>query len=331
MTTTLRHLPDPATPLDLETATAAFDAIIDGEVDDAAIGRFLLALAQRGETADELTAAAMVLRARMHRIEAPDDAMDLCGTGGDGSHSLNISTATSFVVAACGVTVAKHGNRGASSRSGTADVLEALGWCGELSIGRIEACLREVGVTFLFAPRYHPALARVAPIRKALGQRTIFNLIGPLANPAGVRKQLIGVPTPDWLEVIARAGIALGSEAVLTVHGGGLDEVAVHANTSICRADPEGISWEEFDPVARGLALHDRSAIAGGSPEENAAELRQLLAGAGRPAYRDIVIANSAAALTLDGRSWEQALTDAADALDSGAAADKLARFIAFR
>lgn len=324
-------LPDPTRPLDLETAAEAFGAIIDGGVADAAIATFLLGLAERGETAAELTAAARVLRQRMQRIAAPADAIDLCGTGGDGSHSLNVSTATTFVVAAAGVPVAKHGNRGASSRSGTADVLEVLGWQEGQPLARIEACLFATGVTFLFAPRYHPALARVAPVRRQLGRRTIFNLIGPLANPAGVGRQLIGVPAPHWLDIIAEAGVALGGAEILAVHGDGLDEIAAHAPTLLCRATAQGLTRETFDPAAHGLGPFPRADVAGGSPEDNAAELRRLLEGRGRPAYRAIVIANSAAALTLTGRGWPQAIADATEALDSGAAADTLRRFIAFR
>lgn len=324
-------LPDPARPLDAATAAQAFGAIIDGGVDDDRIAAFLLGLAARGETAAELTAAAHVLRQRMQRINAPADAIDLCGTGGDGSHSLNVSTATTFVVAAAGVPVAKHGNRSASSRSGTADVLEALGWQEGQPLDRIEACLFATGVTFLFAPRYHSALARVAPVRRRLGRRTIFNLIGPLANPAGVSRQLIGVPAPQWLDVIAEAGVALGGSEILAVHGDGLDEVAAHGPTLLCRATAEGLHWETFDPASHGLGPHPRAAVAGGSPAENAAELQRLLDGAGRPAYRAIVIANAAAALTLAGRSWPQAIADATTALDSGAAADTMRRFIAFR
>lgn len=324
-------LPDPAAPLDSETAAHTFDLIIRGELPDAEIAAFLTALAERGETAGEIAAAAGVLRGLMLPVSAPDDAIDLCGTGGDGSHSLNVSTAATFVVAATGVPVAKHGNRGASSRSGTADVLEALGWQSDLPMDRVEASLHEIGVTFLFAQRHHPALARVAPIRRALGRRTIFNLLGPLANPAGVSRQMIGVAAPQWLDPIAQAGGALGATEILTVHGGGLDEIAVHAVTDMRRLRNGAVQGERFDPEAAGLGLHDREAIAGGDPAENAAELRALFAGNGRPAYRAIVIANAAAALTLAGRNWAEALAEADTALSSGAAADTLARFLAFR
>lgn len=325
------RLPDPALPLDSDAAAQAFDLIIRGELPDGEIASFLTALAERGETADEIAAAAGILRRLMLPVSAPNHAIDLCGTGGDGSHSLNVSTAATFLVAAAGVPVAKHGNRGASSRSGTADVLEALGWQSDLPMARVEASLHELGVTFLFAQRHHPALARVAPIRRALGRRTIFNLLGPLANPAGVSRQMIGVAAPQWLDPIALAGGALGSAEILTVHGGGLDEIAVHAATDLRRLRNGAIQGETFDPEAAGVGLHDREAIAGGDPAENAAELRALFAGNGRPAYRAIVVANAAAALTLAGRSWSEALVEADAALSSGAAADTLARFLAFR
>lgn len=331
MTALSTRLPDPALALDAQAAADAFDLIIRGDLPDSDIAAFLTALAERGETAAEIAAAAGVLRRLMLPVAAPQGAIDLCGTGGDGSHSLNVSTAATFVAAAAGLPVAKHGNRGASSRSGTADVLEALGWKSDLPLDRVEASLHEIGVTFLFAQRHHPALARVAPVRRALGRRTIFNLLGPLANPAGVSRQMIGVAAPQWLDPIARAGGELGGVEILTVHGGGLDEIAVHAGTELRRYRAGAIESERFDPEAYGLGLHARDAIAGGDPPENAAELRALLEGRGRPAYRAIVVANAAAALTLSGRSWEQALADADAALSSGAAADKLARFLAFR
>lgn len=323
-------LPDPAEPLSEEAAGAAFDAIFEGAADAEAIGAFLLALAARGETAAEIAAAARALRARMVPVAAPPGAIDVCGTGGDGSHSLNVSTAVAFVVAGAGVPVAKHGNRGASSRSGTADVLMALGWEPEQPFERVEACLSEVGIAFLFAQRHHPAMAKVAPIRKALGVRTIFNLLGPLANPAGVRRQLVGVPAPRWALPMAEAALALGAEAVATVHGAGLDEVAVHDESLLVRAGARRAE-ERVTPEMLGLARHPREAVAGGAPEENAAELEALFAGRGRPAYRDIVLANAAAALTVTGRGWAEALAAARESLDSGAAADRLARFLAFR
>lgn len=325
------RLPDPSRPLDAGAAAEAFAHILSADLADAEIAAFLVALAERGETPAEIAAAAGVLRGRMVAVEAPEGAIDVCGTGGDGSHSLNVSTAVTFVVAACGVPVAKHGNRGASSRSGTADVLEALGWRPEMGVARAEACLAEVGVAFLFAQSHHPAMARVAQVRRAIGRRTIFNLLGPLANPAGVRRQMIGVFAPEWTRPVAQAALALGGEAVLTVHGGGLDEVAVHADSGLVRGDARGLAAETVSPEALGLERHALAAIAGGDPAENAAALRDLFAGAGRPAYRDIVLANAAAALTVAGRSWAEGLAEARAALDDGAAAGRLAQFLAFR
>jgi anthranilate phosphoribosyltransferase len=325
------RLPDPSKPLDEGRAAEAFAQILGGDLPDAEIADFLVALAERGETPAEIAAAAGVLRARMTRVTAPDGAIDVCGTGGDGSHSLNVSTAVTFVVAACGVPVAKHGNRGASSRSGTADVLEALGWRPDQPLARAEASLAQTGVAFLFAQNHHPAMARVAPIRRAIGRRTIFNLLGPLANPAGVKRQMIGVFAPQWTRPVAQAAIALGGDMTLSVHGGGLDEIAVHADSGLVRADAHGLSEEQFSPGAHGLGRHPLATIAGGDPEDNARELTALFAGAGRPGYRDIVLANAAAALTVAARDWPQALAEARAALDTGAAADRLAQFLAFR
>lgn len=327
----MNPLPDPSLPLDAGAAADAFDRMLWGDVDDEAIARFLVALSDRGETPDEIAAAAQVLRSRMVRVEAPEGAIDLCGTGGDGSHSLNVSTAATFVVAACGVPVAKHGNRGASSRSGTADVLEALGWNGDLSGDRLEASLAETGIAFLFAPAHHPALARVAPVRRALKRRTIFNLLGPLANPAMVKRQMIGVFSAEWAKPMAEAALKMGSEEILTVHGNGLDEIAVHAESLIFRGREGAVLPERFLPTDYGLSMHDLTAIAGGDPAENAAELRALFEGRGRPAYHDIVVANAAAALTLAGRSMAQGIQEASHAISEGAAADRLARFISFR
>lgn len=327
----MTRLPDASRPLDRDRATEAFAHILASDLADADIADFLVTLAARGETPTEIAAAAAALRARMVRVSAPAGAIDVCGTGGDGSHSLNVSTAVTFVVAACGVPVAKHGNRGASSRSGTADVLEQLGWRTDMGAGRTEACLHAMGVAFLFAQSHHPAMARVAPIRRAIGRRTIFNLLGPLANPAGVTRQMIGVSAPEWTRPLAQAALALGGEAVLTVHGGGLDEVAVHAETGMVRGAADGLAEEMTSPERLGLHRHALGDIAGGEPAENAAELRALFAGGGRPAYRDIVLANAAAALTVAGRSWTEGLAEARSALDDGAAAERLAQFLAFR
>lgn len=333
----MTRLPDPSLPLDADAAAAAFAAILDGGVEEGELAAFLRVLAGRGETAAEIAAAAAALRARMLPVAAPADAIDLCGTGGDGSHSLNVSTAAAFVVAAVGVPVAKHGNRAATSRCGAADVLAALGVPLDPAPERLAACLDEVGIAFLFAQRHHPALARIAPVRRALGIRTIFNLLGPLANPAGVRCQLIGLFAPGWMEPMAGAALALGAERVVTVHGAGLDEIAVDAPSQLLWAGPEGLVGEWFDAADHGLGPFPRAAIAGGDAAHNAAMLRALLAGAADTpalrAYRAIVIANAAAALRLAGRAegWPEAIGLARAAIDDGSAADRLARLAAFR
>ncbi len=324
-------LPDPRRPLDREAAVDAFDRIMDGLADEEAITTFLADLADRGETAEEVAIAARAMRQRMIAIAAPAGAIDVCGTGGDGQHTLNISTAVAFVVAGAGVPIAKHGNRAMSSQSGAADVLAALGWSPELTIARLEALLHDVGIVFLHAQRHHPAMARVAPIRRRLARRTIFNLLGPLANPAAVKRQIIGVPGPEFAPLVAEAAALLQSERVLVVHGSGLDEIAVHGPSHLVWSTGE---HEQFDPEAHGIPRYPREAIRGGSPNENADALRQLLAGhSDRPAYRDIVVANAAAALLAAGveNDWPQAFRRAVASLESGAAADRLRRFLAFR
>jgi len=327
-------LPDPAQPLTAEAAAHAFDRIMDGLVEDAEIAAFLVGLADRGETPAEIAAAAQALRDRMLPVTAPEGAIDVCGTGGDGALTLNVSTAVAFVVAACGVPVAKHGNRAASSQSGAADVLVSLGWQGDLPLDRLEACLDEVGIAFLHAQRHHPAVARVAPVRRQLGRRTIFNLLGPLANPARVKRQMVGVFSPAWLVPVAQAGVALGSEAMLTVHGDGLDEIAVHAPSRLVWMQGGQLSEALFDPAVHAVGPHPRAGIAGGTPGENAEALTALFSGtSGNAAYGDIVVANAAAALRLadPAADWPRAIAMARDALASGAARDRLARFIAFR
>lgn len=324
-------LPDPARPLTPDEAADAFTRILDGQCDDDALSTFLTTLADRGETVGEVTAAAKALRARMtNRLEAPD-AIDVCGTGGDGQHSLNISTAVSLVVAACGIQVAKHGNRAASSSSGAADVLTALG-VPELPLERLEPCLRSVGITFLHAARHHPAMARIAPVRRALGRRTIFNLLGPLANPAGVRRQLVGVFAEDALPLMAGALQNLGSEAAMVVHGDGFDELAISAPSHAIRLHDGRLHSQTIAPADAGLPVHPKSALAGGDPTHNAAALERLLAGEGG-AYHDVVVLNAAAALMVakPALTLLQGAALAREALSSGAAAATLARWKAFR
>jgi anthranilate phosphoribosyltransferase len=313
---------------------AAFRAIFDGLWNDAEIAAYLIALSDRGETPQEIAAAAAELRARMLPVEAPPGAIDVCGTGGDGAHTLNVSTAVAIVVAACGAPVAKHGNRAASSRCGAADVLGALGLDLNQTPARAEACLAEVGIAFLFAPNHHPAMARVAPIRRALGRRTVFNLVGPLANPAAVRRQLVGVFAPAWVERTAEALRLLEAERALVVHGReGLDELSPGGPTHVAWLDDDRVTiLPDFEPEAAELRRWPAGALAGGDAAHNAAALTALLQGA-RGAYRDAVLLNAAAALIVAGSvsGLAEGAARAAQAVDSGAARDLLARWVAFR
>lgn len=324
-------LPDPTRPLDEGAAAEAFAAIFDGKVADHALSAFLTILADRGETVGEVVAAARALRARAIQPFRAAAALDVCGTGGDGMHSLNISTAVSLVVAACGVKLAKHGNRAASSTSGAADVLMVLG-VPELPMDRLGPCLAQVGITFLHAARHHPAMARVAPVRRALGRRTIFNLLGPLCNPAGVDQQLLGVFAAQPVPLMAEALKALGSRSALVVHGQGFDEVAISGETTAVALTGGELNARRIFPEDAGLPRHPNEALKGGSPDYNAERLKALLAGQ-VDAYRDMVLLNAAAALTVvqPGLALPEAISQAAAAIDSGAAADILARWIAFR
>jgi anthranilate phosphoribosyltransferase len=326
-------LPPTSAPLDEAEARAAFEAILDADADDTEIARFLTGLADRGETVDEIVAAARVLRARMKKVTAPAGAIDVCGTGGDGAHTLNISTAVAIVAAACGVPVAKHGNRAASSKSGAADVLAALGLDLDRASDTVERSLAEIGIGFLFAAKHHPVMARVAGVRRALGRRTIFNLLGPLANPAGVRRQLVGVPGPQWVQPIAEALQRLGAERAMVVHGSdGLDEITVTGPTHYAYLVSGTISDGLVTPEAAGCGRHAASAIRGGEATENAAALTRLLTGE-TGGYRDIVLINAAAALIVAGRAdgWAAGVTMTADAIDRGAAAALLDRWRRFQ
>jgi len=329
--TTMVALPDPSTSLSRESAALAFADILDGHADDAAIAAFLIGLTDRGETSIEIAEAARALRARLVPIAAPAGAIDVCGTGGDGHHTLNVSTAVSLVVAACGVPVAKHGNRAASSKAGAADTLEALG----LDMARAGACaeasLRDLGICFLFAANHHPAMARITPIRRRIGRRTIFNLMGPLANPARVARQLIGIARPDYAPLYAEALAQLGTEAALVVSGEeGLDELSGAGGSLIANVGAANLPTR-IVPEDAGLTRHPIDAIRGGDPAHNAQALRRLLAGE-RGAYREAVLLNAAAALVLAGKA--PALPDAAalaaETLDNGAAGRLLDRWIAY-
>src|SRR3546814_10839453 len=274
----MTSLPDPSQPLTRDEAAQAFSAILDGGASDDDVARFLLALSERGETALEIAAAARALRARMIPISAPANAIDVCGTGGDGHHTLNVSTAVSIVIAACGVPVAKHGNRAASSKAGAADTLEALGIdlsrAGELA----EKSLADIGICFLFAQSHHPSLGRIAPIRRAIGRRTIFNLMGPLANPAGVRRQLIGIARPDYVPIYAEALREIGTDRAMVISGEeGLAELSLAGGNAIDEIERAVMRSYIVSAADVGLPVYPVSAIKGGNPAHTATELRKML------------------------------------------------------
>lgn len=315
-------LPPVTEPLAEDEAEAAFAAMLDGKVQDEDIARFLVALSDRGETAAEIAGAARAMRARLIPIDAPPSAIDVCGTGGDGHHTLNVSTAVSLVVAACGVPVAKHGNRAASSKAGAADTLEALG----LNLDRVaetaEATLADIGICFLFAGRHHPSMGRIMPIRRMIGQRTIFNLMGPLANPAGVRRQLIGIARPAYVPIYADALARLGSDYSLIVSGDeGLDELSLAGGNEIAVVGPDGFVMQRVTAADAGLPSSPVEAIRGGDPAHNADALRRLLMGEEGP-YRDAVLFNAAGALMTAGEvtDWRSGVEEAAEAIDKGLA-----------
>ncbi len=310
---------------------ALFATMLDGGISDADIADTLVTLADRGETADEIAGAAKAMRARMIRISAPTNAIDVCGTGGDGQHSLNVSTAVAIVVAACEVPVAKHGNRAASSLAGGADTLEALGLNLDRASETAEATLADLGICFLFAQKHHPALAKIAPIRKALGRRTIFNLLGPLCNPAGVKRQLIGVASPDLITRHADALRILGVDRAMTVSGDeGLDELSV-AGPSRVATIGLALPGEAVSPEDAGLSRHSLEALKGGDAAYNAAALRRLLDGE-QGAYRDAVLLNAAGALIVADRAhdWKHGVEEAAEAIDRGLAKALLDCWIAY-
>ena len=315
-----------------DEAREAFDIMMSGEATPSQIGGFLMALRVRGETVDEIAGAVSTMRAKMLRVSAPAGAIDIVGTGGDGMGSLNISTAAALVVAGTGVPVAKHGNRALSSRSGAADVLMALGVKLDVGPEMIGRCIAEVGVGFMFAPNHHAAMRHVGPSRVELGTRTIFNLLGPLSNPAGVTRQLVGVFARQWVRPVAEALKALGSEAATVVHGSdGMDEITLAGPTYVARLSGGGIVDEEITPEQAGLPVYPVDAVKGGTVEDNAAALRALLARA-PGAYRDTVLINAAAALVVAGRaeSLRDGVAMAAASIDEGRAADVLKRLVEF-
>lgn len=326
-------LPDPSSVLGQEEAAAAFAAILDGTVDDDTIAPFLVTMSERGESAAEIAAAAQAMRDRMIPVKAPANAIDVCGTGGDGHHTLNVSTAVAIVVAACGVPVAKHGNRAASSKAGAADTLEALGLdmaaAGELA----ERTLADLGICFLFAGAHHPAMKRIMPIRKAIGRRTIFNLTGPLANPAGVKRQLVGIARPDYVPIYAETLRILGTERAMVVSGEeGLDELSLAGGNAVTEIEGGALRSYVVSAADAGLPASPVSAIKGGEAAHNAAELRKLLQGEPGP-YRDAVLFNSAAALMVGGATatLREGVEEAAEAIDKGLANALLNCWIAYK
>ena len=327
----MKTLPDAKQHLGEAEAEEVFGWILDGETDDDAIARFLVDMSARSETSDEIAGAARALQQRLIPIDAPEGTVDCCGTGGDGHHTLNVSTAVSLVVAACGVPVAKHGNRAASSKSGAADTLEVLGLDMEAAGKSAEKTLAELGICFLFAKNHHPAMGRIQPIRQKLGVRTIFNLMGPLSNPAGVKRQLIGIARPAYVPIYAAAKAKLGTDRTFIASGDeGLDELSLAGGNEL--ADVQGNDFE----MRRVLAVHANlphapvEAIRGGDPRHNARALEALLAGTPGP-YRDAVLFNAAATLIVADRTddWTEGAEIAAEALDSGKARTLLESWIA--
>jgi anthranilate phosphoribosyltransferase len=311
-------------------AEAAFDAIMSGDATPSQMGAFLMALRMRGESVAEIAGAARIMRAKALAIEAPPGALDTCGTGGDGSGSFNISTAAALVVAGCGVPVAKHGNRALSSRSGSADVLKALGVDIDADLDIVRRCLWEVGIGFLMAPRHHSATRHVAPTRVELGTRTIFNLLGPLSNPANAKRQLVGVFAPEWVRPMAEVLGRLGSERAWVVHGAGIDELTTAGKTMVAALEDGAVRTFEIEAAEYGLPPARLDDLAGGDPERNARLMLDLLEGAPGP-LRDVVLLNGAAALLVAGRVGDlgEGLALAARSIDSGAARRVLRELVA--
>ena len=317
--------------LTVEETEAAFEVIMNGQASDAQIGGTLMAMRARGEAVSEIVGAAKIMRAKALKVMAPDNAIDCCGTGGDGSGSYNVSTAVALIVAACGVPVAKHGNRAASSRSGAADVLDRLGVNLEMPTEALEKALAEIGFAFLMAPRHHAAMRHVMPVRQQLGTRTLFNLLGPLSNPAGAKRQLMGVFAAELTAPIAEALAGLNCECAWVVHGdGGLDELSLSGASQVSELKDGKVRTYSILPEDAGVNRASLDEIKGGDPEHNAEALKVLLKGQ-KSAYRDIAVLNSAAALIVAGKasSLSEGGETAQAAIDSGAADNVLDRYIA--
>src|SRR5215831_13942789 len=309
-----------------EESAAAFDSLMSGEATPSQMGGLLMALRVRGETVEEITGAVSAMRSKMLRVSAPADAVDIVGTGGDGSGSVNVSTCASFIVAGAGVPVAKHGNRALSSRSGAADVLASLGVRIDLKPEQVGRCVREAGIGFMFAPAHHPAMKNVGPTRVELATRTIFNLLGPLSNPAGVRRQMVGVFSRQWVLPLAEVLKNLGAESVWVVHGSdGLDEITLTGPTFVAALEKGNVRTFEVTPEEAGLGRVGSEGLKGGDADANAVALRGVLNGE-PSAYRNVALLNAAAALIVAGRATtlKEGIAIGMQSIDSGAAAARL-------
>src|SRR2546430_1166813 len=317
--------------LTLEESAQAFDRMMSGEATPSQMGAMLMAMRVRGETVDEITGAASTMRAKMTKVAAPPDAIDVVGTGGDASGSYNVSTCAALIVAGCGVPVAKHGNRALSSKSGAADVLGALGVKIELRPDEITRCIYEAGIGFMFAPAHHPAMKHVGPTRVELGTRTIFNLLGPLSNPAGVKRQMVGVFSRQWVEPLANVLKNLGSERAYVVHGSdGLDEITTSGPTSVAALENGKVTTFEIKPDDVGLPLSKPEQLRGGDADSNAAALIDVLKGKKSP-FRDVALLNAAAAIVVAGKAKDlrEGVAIATKSIDSAEAEGRLDRLIA--
>jgi anthranilate phosphoribosyltransferase len=294
------------------------------------MGGLLMALRVRGETVEEITGAVSAMRSKMVRVAAPPEAVDIVGTGGDGSGSVNVSTCASFIVAGAGVPIAKHGNRALSSRSGAADVLASLGVKIDIRPEHVGRCVKEAGIGFMFAPSHHPAMKNVGPTRVELATRTIFNLLGPLSNPAGVKRQMVGVFSRQWVQPLAQVLKNLGAELIWVVHGSdGLDEITLAGPTFVAALENGTIRTFEVTPEEAGLSRYGSETLKGGDAEANATALRQVLDGQPSP-YRDVALLNAAAALIVAGKAktLKEGVAIGAKSLDSGAAAGRLKQLV---
>jgi anthranilate phosphoribosyltransferase len=313
-----------------DEAASAFDRMMSGEATPSQMGGLLMGLRVRGETVDEITGAVTTMRAKMLGVKAPPDAVDVVGTGGDASGSYNISTCAAFIVAGCGVPVAKHGNRALSSKSGAADVLAALGVNIDLNAAQVGECIAKSGIGFMFAPVHHPAMKNVGPTRVELGTRTIFNLLGPLSNPASVKRQMIGTFSKHWVEPMAQVLNNLGSESIWVVHGSdGLDEITTTGPTTVAELKGGKIRTFEISPEDAGLQRAKSDALKGGDAMYNAKALLEVLKGH-KSAFRDVAILNAAAALIVAGKAddLKEGAAQAAKAIDTGEAEGRLDRLI---